>query len=843
MPSLTHDEAVARAALLDIHSYVVELDLTGEDDFAATTTVSFACREPGAATFVEIRPLELTEAVLNGTPLAVSDLADNRLSLTGLAAENRLVVRARMAYSHTGEGLHRFIDPEDGAVYLYGQSFLDDAQRMFACFDQPDLKATLRLSVTAPPEWEVAGNGIGTNVAPGRWEFEPTPLISTYLVSLIAGPYHVLRDSHDGIPLALYCRRALATHLDKDAAELFDLTKACFDRYHALFGVRYPFGGYGQAFVPEFNAGAMENPGIVTFREEFVFRSAVTESERELRGQVIAHEMAHMWFGDLVTMRWWDDLWLNESFAEYMGHRILVEATRFTQAWTDFAIARKGWGYADDQSPSTHPVAPAGVADTSLALLNFDGISYAKGAAVLRQLAVWIGDDAFIAGLRDHFRAHAFGNATLADLLAALSTASGRELAGWAEAWLRRAQVNTLRPEVTLDAEGRYAEVTIVQTAPPAYPTLRPHRVGVGVYSGGFRRERLMVDLDPTLDNGRTPVPVLTGVPAGDLVLVNDDDLTFAKVRFDPASRAALPQTLPTLTDPLARAVVWAAMNDAVRDGETPASELIALCGAALPTETTLSLFRDVIGFAVHRAVDRYLPVSQQLVARAVLVRACRRALDSAEPAGSLQLVAARGYLAAAGPDEVGDLRGWLDGTTAPPGLQVDAELRWAVLTRLCVLGATGEGEIAGEYERDHTAAGLEHAARCRAARPDPVAKAEAWRIIVEDDELSNRLVVAAAEGFWQPLQGELTRPYVRRFFTEMPAMASRRTPNMVSGVLEPAYPRYAVEQSTVEWSEELLARKDIAPALRRCVVDKTDDLRRALVARALTGAGAGAGA
>ncbi|HEX6872699.1 MAG TPA: aminopeptidase N, partial [Micromonosporaceae bacterium] len=576
MPSLTRNEADIRADLLRVRAYRVDLDLTAaatSDRFESSTTIEFSCSQPGARTFVELKCVQLHEATLNGVRLEPDGLDDNRLPLTDLAAENELVVRATMEYSITGEGLHRFVDPEDGSVYLYAQTFLDDAQRIFACFDQPDLKAPFTLSVSAPAGWEVAGNGAGTPVAPGRWEFATTAPLATYFVTVLAGPYHVRRDEHDGIPLALYCPRGLAAHLDKDVEELFGLTRACLDRYHELFGFRYPFGKYDQAFVPEFNAGAMENPGLVTFRDEFIFRSAVAEGDRERRAMVIAHEMAHMWFGDLVTMRWWDDLWLNESFAEYMGHRIVVEATRFTGAWTSFALARKAWGYAADQRPSTHPVAPESVPDTAQALLNFDGISYAKGAAVLRQLAVWIGDEAFIAGLRSHFQRHAFGNATLQDLLSSLAEASGRDLRGWSEVWLRRPQVNTLRPEASVGPDGRYTSFDVVQTAPPAYPTLRPHRIGIGIYRGGKVAERVEVDLDPTVDQRRTPVPALIGIHPGDLLLLNDGDYTYAKVRLDEVSRSRLAMVLPGLTDPLTRALVWAAALDAVRDGETRSSE------------------------------------------------------------------------------------------------------------------------------------------------------------------------------------------------------------------------------------------------------------------------------
>ncbi len=841
--------------MLRVHAYRIDLDLTAAADagtFASTTTILFSAQRQGGETFVEVRCAQLHEVTLNGARLDPASLVDNRLLLPGLAAENELVVRASMEYSNTGEGLHRFTDPEDGAVYLYAQSFLDDAQRVFACFDQPDLKAPFTLTVSAPSEWEVAGNGVGTQVTPGRWEFATTQPLATYFVSLIAGPYHVRRDEHDGIPLGLYCRRGLAAHLDKDADELFGFTKAFFDRYHELFAVRYPFGKYDQAFVPEFNEGAMENAGLITIRDDAIFRSAVADDEREVRAEFIAHEMAHMWFGDFITMRWWDDLWLNESFAEYMGYRLTSEATRFTGAWTSFAIGRKGWGYAADQRPSTHPVASDSLLDAGLALLNFDGISYAKGAAVLRQLVAWLGDDVFIAGLRAHFAAHAFGNATLDDLLNALSRASGRDLSAWAEVWLRRAQVNTLRPEVSVGPDGRFTAVEIVQTAPSEFPTLRPHRIAVGVYHDGSLRQRVEVDVDPTIDAGRTNVAELVGVPAGDFLLLNDGDLTYAKIRFDEASRAGLSMVLPSLTDPLARALVWAAAADAVRDAEVPATEFVALCAAGMPAETTPSVLQDLVRFATSRlvdarfphtgVVDRFLPAEAQPVARATIAQALLGAMDAAPHGGGIQLIAARGFISSAGPADVSRLRGWLDGSQTPTGLEIDAEMRWTVLGRLSVLGAVGEDDIEAEHERDRSASGAEHAARCRAARPDVDAKAAAWRIIVADDSLSNRLVGAAAEGFWQPQQTDLTRPYVPRYFDEMPAAAARRSQMMTLLVSEAAYPRHAVEPETVEAAQRMLARPDVTPGLRRVVTDYTDELQRALAGRSLVRALAGRG-
>ncbi|MEV4122680.1 aminopeptidase N [Micromonospora sp. NPDC049645] len=830
MPSLTRVEATARGATITVESYQVDLDLTGDAGlFRSRVEIRFRATA-GAATFAEVKPAKLLGVRLNDRDLDPGLLTDNRLPLHDLAAENTLVVEAEMAYSNSGEGMHRFVDPADGETYLYAVSFLDNVQRIFAAFDQPDLKAPFTLSVTAPPQWTVVGNAeVTANPAPGRWEFAPSAPLATYFFSLIAGPYHVRRAEHDGVPLGIYCRRSLAEHLDADAEEIFTVTRQCLDRFHQLFTERYPFGKYDQAFVPEFNAGAMENPGIVTFRDDYVFRSAVTDTEREQRATTIAHEMAHMWFGDLVTMRWWDDLWLNESFAEYLGTRVTAEATRFDQAWTTFAMRRKAWGYAADQRPSTHPVAPSEVADADEGLLNFDGISYAKGASVLRQLVAWLGDDAFLAGLNAHFAAHRFGNATLADLLASFSTSSGRDLSGWSELWLRRPQVNTLRAEVAVGADGHYTEVAVVQTAPESHPVLRPHRIGVGRYSADGTVRRDEVDIDPSADGGRTVLGALTGEPVARLLLLNDGDLTFAKVRLDPASADAVPLVLPGLTDPLARAVLWSEALDAATDGERPVAGLVDLMAAVLPTEAEVIIAEDVLTLS-RSLVDRYLDPLTRSAALARVAGACQRMLDGAPAGGSLQLAAARAWIVSTTDADL--LVGWLAGRDVPAGLRVDAELRWAALRRLVVLGAAGEAEIVIEAAADNSSAGAERAARCRAALPDPAAKQAAWEIIVRDTELSNRLLEATAEGFWQPEQAELTADYVDRYFTEMPAAATRRTPWTADRVAALAFPRYAVAQPTREAAAALLARDDLTPGLRRVVTDADDDLRRALVAR-----------
>jgi aminopeptidase N len=837
VPTLTRDEAAARAAVISVDAYRLDLDLSrGDRTFSSHTTIEFRCARPGGSTFADLRPRSLRSATLNGEPLDPATLADGRLPLPDLAGHNTLVVEAEMDFTNTGQGMHRFVDPADGLAYVYAAMFLDEAATVFACFDQPDLKAPYDVRVTADPAWTVAGNGVPEQVSPGVWQLATTPPLATYFVTVVAGPYHRITGDADGVPLALYARASLAGPLAAQADEILGVTRACLRRYHELFGVRYPFGEYAQAFVPEFTMGAMENPGCVTFRDEYIFTSAVTDAEREDRAIVIAHEMAHMWFGDLVTMRWWDDLWLNESFAEYLGHRVTVEATEFRDAWTTFSVGRKAWGYAADQRPSTHPVS-ADVADTAQALLNFDGISYAKGAAVLRQLVAVLGDDAFLAGLRAHFAAHAYGNATLADLLDALSESSGRDLSSWAKPWLRTAGVSTLRPQVTIGADGRYTSVAIVQTAPQA---LRPHRLAVATYAGEpgpvVRTATVDVELDAV---AVTDVPELAGRPAGDLLLVNDGDLTFAKVRLDPRSLERLPDRLPRIRDSLTRALLWGAAWDATRDAELPADAFVDLVVAGLPAETDVAMAADVLGYATDYAIARYLPSDRRTTGWAALGAACRSMLAAAPPGSGHQLTAARGLIRCAGPDDIDMLRGWLDTSrpAGPGGLAIDADLRWLVVTRLAVLGAVDDADIDAEYVRDHTATGAEHAACARAARPDPTAKALAWDALVHDDTSSNRILFANASGFWQPDQDAVTAPYVDRYIIDMPVLAARRPSQVTERIASAAFPAYAVDTRTLARLTAMRDDGSMVPALRRSLVDETDELDRSVRARALVAA------
>ncbi|CAM5636642.1 aminopeptidase N [Streptomyces canus] len=829
MSVLTRDEAQTRARLLDVHRYTIALDLTtGDETFESRTVVRFTARAE-ADTFVELKPAELREATLDGRPLDPETLEDDRLPLKGLTAgEHELRIDAVMRYSRTGEGMHRFTDPTDGETYVYTQLFMDDVQRVFAAFDQPDLKAVFDLSVKAPEDWTVLANGITTDLGEGLWQAAPTPLVSTYLVAVAAGPWHSVRTEHRGLPFGIHCRRSLAPHLDADADELFEITRQCYDRYHEKFEEPYPFDSYDQAFVPEFNAGAMENPGLVTFRDEFVYRSAVTDTERQTRAMVIAHEMAHMWFGDLVTLRWWDDIWLNESFAEYMGYQTLTEATRFTDTWVDFGVMRKGWGYDADQRPSTHPVAPEEVDDTASALLNFDGISYAKGASALRQLVTWLGEKDFLAGINTHFARHKFANATLADFIDSLASATERDVHAWADAWLRTTGVDTLRPTVTRAEEGTY-------TLQVEHKGSRPHRIAVGLYDQDVADEgrhlvlRERLDLDVPQTDSQGPLPIGKR-PA--LLLLNDGDLTYAKVRFDNESFKAVTESLSGLPSPLTRAVVWNALRDAVRDGELPPTAYLEAARAHLPHETDLALVQGVLAFASTYVADRYVTPEQRPAALATLASLCRDLIRRTEDGDNpgLRLIAVRHCInVTSQPDTIA---AWLADGTVPGGPELDPELRWRVLARLAVLGATDETAIAAELERDPSATGQEGAARCRAALPTEEAKAQAWEAMFTRDDLSNYLFTATAQGFWQPEQAELVRQYVPRYYDDAVALAARRGPAIADAAGRWAFPDHAIDEDNQALGQACLRDADPIPALRRKLIDQLDDLGRALRVR-----------
>ena len=828
--NLTRDEAHERAGLLQVVSYQVELDLTtGEETFTSVSTVIFRCARPGAASFIDLTAPAASEIILNGEPAPADAFDGNRIALAPLAAENELRVVARCAYSRSGEGMHRFTDPADGGVYLYTDLETFDAHRVYACFDQPDLKASFEFTVTAPDGWQVISNmAPDVTGAPAgdvrRWHFPPSPEMSTYITFAGAGPYHAVRSEHDGIPLGIYCRASLAQYLDP--GEIFEVTRQGFDFFHGAFGVRYAFGKYDQLFVPEYKAGAMENAGAVTFLEDYIFRSRVTDFAREIRAETILHEMAHMWFGDLVTMRWWDDLWLNESFATWAAAIAQAEATRWATAWTTFAQLHKAWAYRQDQLPSTHPIA-ADIPDIAAVEVNFDGITYAKGAAVLKQLVAYVGIDNFLAGVRRYFGQHAWSNATLADLLAPVAGTSGRDLAGWSKQWLETAGVNTLRPEYATDSDGRFTGFAIVQEAPPSHPVLRDHRIAIGLYDrtpGGLVR-RLRVETD--VSGERTDIGALTGEQRPDLVLVNDDDLTYAKIRLDEHSLATLMTGIGEFTESLPAALCWAAAWDMCRDAELAARDYVRLVLAGAGSVTDISVVQTLLRQA-SAALRRYADPAWRPAGLELTAGALRDLLERAGPGSDAQLAYMQAFTGVAtSPGDLALLAGLLDGSGPIDGITVDTELRWRLLRRLISRGAAGEADIEAELARDATDAGARHAAACRAAIPEPAAKEAAWRQIVSGT-LPNAVFRAVLDGFADPDQTELLEPYQRRYFEVVGGIWRDWSSDMAQWFVANAYP-VADNRSVIEATDDLIATTSPPAALRRLLIEGRDGLERAL--------------
>ena len=855
LPNLTRDQAVERAALVTVDNYRVVLDLTdgegkpSERTFRSTTTVEFDALA-GADTVIDLAADTIHSATLNGREIDVSGYDESTgVPLAGLAEHNVVVIDADCLYSNTGEGLHRFVDPVDDQVYLYSQFETADAKRMFACFDQPDLKATFDVHVTAPSHWEVISNGATVAAETATNEtvhiFATTPRMSTYLVALIAGPYAVWSDEyavgHGKIPLGLFCRKSLAEFMD--AERLFTETKQGFGFYHENFGTPYAFGKYDQLFVPEFNAGAMENAGAVTFLEDYVFRSKVTRASYERRAETVLHEMAHMWFGDLVTMQWWDDLWLNESFATFASVLCQADATEYKQAWTTFANAEKSWAYRQDQLPSTHPVA-TDIPDLAAVEVNFDGITYAKGASVLKQLVAYVGLEEFLAGLRDYFRDHAFANATFGDLLGALEKASGRDLSGWGRQWLKTTGLNTLRPAFELDSFGKFTRFAIEQSgAAPGAGETRVHRLAVGIYdddgSGKLvRAHREELDVDGDL----TEVPGLVGVSRGKLILVNDDDLTYCSLRLHPESLRTALTRIADIAEPLPRTLAWSAAWEMTREAELKARDFVALVSGGVHAETEVGVAQRLL-LQAQTALGSYADPDWAAVEGWPAF--ANRLLDlarGAEPGSDHQLAFLNALCTSVlSTHHAVLLAGLLDQDPASlglAGLTVDTDLRWRITTALARCGQIdAEGPatpfIDAEAQRDPTAAGKRNAAAASAARPQAAVKDAAWEQVIEDDTLSNITTRAIVGGFVQPGQAELLAPFRDRYFGAISGVWERRSSEVAQTVVIGLYPSWDISQAGLDAADVFLSDPQVPPALRRLVLEGRAGVERALRARA----------
>ena len=843
--NLTRDEAGIRSSLVSNARYEIELDLsTRNETFPTRTTLRFDATA-GSNTWVDFIAPAVSEITLNGREIPLSAHDGHRIALTDLASENTLVVVGNGLYMNTGEGLHRFIDPVDNEVYLYTQFEVADARRVFACFDQPDLKATYQFTLTAPSHWKIISNSISPTPTAhsegiATWSFEPTLLMSTYIAAIIAGPYFEVRDEYVGdygtYPLGFFCRSSLSEFLDKE--DLFTVTKQGFKFFEDSFETGYPFIKYDQVFVPEFNAGAMENAGAVTHHEDLIFRSKVTRAAYEQRANTVLHELAHMWFGDLVTMTWWDDLWLNESFAEWAAHHASAKATQYTEAWTNFVNQRKAWGYRQDQLPTTHPIV-ADMVDLDAVEVNFDGITYAKGASALRQLVAWVGEDKFISGIRTYFKKHAWGNTQLSDLLVELEQASGRDLTDWTVRWLQTAGVNTLRPEIAT-SDGVYSAVSVLQD-PPVAPEgvsqiLRPHRIRIGLYNtvGNSIVRTDSVEID--VDGARTDVPELVGKPIAELLLINDEDLTFAKIRLDEHSSKTAVAGLGKITDGVARSLIWGASWDMTRDGELKTSDYLELIANTNFLEMEIGVVQQIL-LQGRSAIEQFGAPTKRAEYRDRLFTTIKAQLPDAEPGGDHQLAFVRNLNAVARTDEhTALISEWLEGSNIPQGLEIDTDLRWALLARLVALGKLDESAIDAELVRDNTATGLRQAAAARAGIPTIEAKERAWAAAVASDTLTNALLSATVGGFAQPDQRELLEEFVDRYFAVLPEIWSTRTNETAQTITGGFYPGLLASQEILDKSDAFLASDDDAGSTR-LIREMRDNVARSLRCQAIDGA------
>ena len=839
--NLTRSEAAERARIVQVHSYQVEIDLTGGPElFGATTRVRFSGQK-GQSTFIDAITSAVHSVVLNGEVLDTSKVSDGvRIQLPNLAEENELLVVAQGKYTNTGEGLHRFVDPVDQEVYLYTQFEVPDSRRMFAVFEQPDLKATFSFNITAPSYWKVISNSPTPEPHQLRegvsvWNFEPTPRISSYITALVAGPYVEVNDelvSSSGkvVPLGVFCRKSLFEHLD--AEYIFEKTKQGFEFFEAQFGVAYPFEKYDQLFVPEFNAGAMENAGAVTFTESYVFRSKVTDATRERRVVTILHELAHMWFGDLVTMRWWNDLWLNESFAEYASTLATQEATEWHGAWATFASLEKSWAYRQDQLPSTHPIV-AEINDLEDVQVNFDGITYAKGASVLKQLVAWVGQESFMRGVSAYFKKHAYQNTELKDLLKELEAESGRDLSEWSKIWLETAGVNLLRPEI-VETGGIIESFAILQSAISDYPYLRPHRLAVGFYNevNGklVRVERVELDVQ----GASTQVPELVGKKRPALVLLNDDDLTYAKIRLDDQSFDTALKHLSEISDPLARALVWGSVWDATRDGEASARDFVKLVLSHIENETEsttmMTLLRQLLTVA-----NMYVAIGHRTKVQLEVADGLWRLAQNAQAGSDAQLQFTKFFAQfARSNQQLQIIEGLLNGKESLDGLEIDTDLRWELITSLAVGGKLSQDRIDAQLQQDNTANGQKAHAAAIAAIPEPKAKAKMFEKLVDTDELSNALVNSASLAFGRVLDTSILEPFVDQYFSKVFSIWENKSYHMAEYLLVNLYPLALANQALATQTEQFLKNPalDAKPALKRLIVENLASVHRALNAQ-----------
>ena len=842
--NITRNEAIQRAGLVSDPVYTVSLELDGKGEtFSCFASIDFKAQE-NSNTWIDLVSPLVESVWLNGEELNVKEVFNGtRIQLRNLKPENKLKIKAQCSYMNTGEGLHRHIDPVDNEVYIYTQFEVPDCRRVFPVFEQPDIKAVLNLTVKAPTKWTVISNtetpapkNIENNFS--IWTFNQTPKMSSYLYAICAGPYAKKTDIYEGkfgkYPLAIFVRPSLFQYLDHE--EIFEVTKQGFKWFEEKFQIGYPFKKYDQVFVPEFNAGAMENVGCVTFRDEYIFRSRTTRTAYESRANTILHELAHMWFGDLVTMKWWNDLWLNESFAEWAAHWASSGATKYNEAWTLFHVQRKAWAYRQDQLPSTHPIA-ANMPDLDSVYENFDGITYAKGASALRQLVAWVGEENFLKGLKNYFEKHAWKNTELKDLLNELSTSSGRELDSWSKIWLESSGATLLRPDIEVDENNLITKLLINQeppSSPPGLdPVLRPHRLALGVYEKQenklVRTKRIEVDVV----GGQTEIKELVGTKRPDLLLINDDDLTYAKIRLDSHSLNTATKEIASIESSLSRALIWGAVWDMVRDAEVGTGKYLDLVLAGIEKETDIGLVQQVL-MQCRSAIDVFADRKNRRNYNIKLATGLEKLISQAKPGSDRQLALLRTFSAVATTEEqINKVAQILDGTEKIEGLVVDTDLRWALLRRLVVVGRRGEKDIAEELKKDDTVMGREHAAGAKAAMPSLDAKQKAWEQVINNENLTNSELHSILAGISYMDHEEVLKNFVDKYFDSVSSLWNARTHEIGQSLVTGLFPSTNINQDVIKKCDEFLEKnKELAVGARRIIIEQRDSLARALKAQ-----------
>ncbi|MEY3469722.1 MAG: aminopeptidase [Actinomycetota bacterium] len=842
--NITRNEAIQRAGLVSDPVYTVSLELDGKGEtFSCFASIDFKAQE-NSNTWIDLVSPLVESVWLNGEELNVKEVFNGtRIQLRNLKPENKLKIKAQCSYMNTGEGLHRHIDPVDNEVYIYTQFEVPDCRRVFPVFEQPDIKGVLNLTVKAPTKWTVISNtetpapkNIEDNFS--IWTFNQTPKMSSYLYAICAGPYAKKTDIYEGkfgkYPLAIFVRPSLSQYLDHE--EIFEVTKQGFKWFEEKFQIGYPFKKYDQVFVPEFNAGAMENVGCVTFRDEYIFRSRTTRTAYESRANTILHELAHMWFGDLVTMKWWNDLWLNESFAEWAAHWASSGATQYNEAWTLFHVQRKAWAYRQDQLPSTHPIA-ANMPDLDSVYENFDGITYAKGASALRQLVAWVGEENFLKGLKNYFEKHAWKNTEIKDLLNELSTSSGRELDSWSKIWLESSGATLLRPDIEVDENNLITKLLINQeppSSPPGLdPVLRPHRLALGVYEKQenklVRTKRIEVDVV----GGQTEIKELVGTKRPDLLLINDDDLTYAKIRLDSHSLNTATKEIASIESSLSRALIWGAVWDMVRDAEVGTGKYLDLVLAGIEKETDIGLVQQVL-MQCRSAIDVFADRKNRKNYNIKLATGLEKLINLAKPGSDRQLALLRTFSAVATTEEqINKVAQILDGTEKIEGLVVDTDLRWALLRRLVVVGKRGEKEIAEELKKDDTVMGREHAAGAKAAMPSLDAKQKAWEQVINNENLTNSELHSILAGISYMDHEEVLRNFVDKYFDSVSSLWNARTHEIGQSLVTGLFPSTNINLDVIKKCDEFLQKnKELAVGARRIIIEQRDSLARALKAQ-----------